>query len=148
VQGGGRRGRWVRDYREAVDEFWEAGVGMLEGEWMILPGTVDSDREDDFDRMRKVYIPIVVRRLHGCLIDAWRVLGSTAQKRIWQLITIVADRRNGLYDEMSVSYVGSGSGDAQGKSMLELYLEDVREAVIMGLDVPGASGDVFAGIVT
>ena len=38
AQGGGRRGRWLRDYREAVDEFWEAGVGMLEGEWMILPG--------------------------------------------------------------------------------------------------------------
>ena len=48
---------------------------------------------------------------------------------------------------MSVSYVG-GSGEAQGKSMLELYLEDVREAAIMGLDVPGTGGDVFAGIVT
>lgn len=84
---GERRARWMRNYSETLEECWENTLEVLTGDWpleftgkfprlnkfarcaddmgLLLP--VEHPKAYDYHRIRRVYIPQLVRRLHKAL---------------------------------------------------------------------------------
>jgi len=134
--GGERRTRWIRKYTESLEECWGKTLEVLMGDW---PVEFDDDHPhaNDYNRIRRIYIPQLIRRLHKALLISRRHI-TRSHKRIFELVNIVADDRYGVINELQ-DRTGPG-----GKTQLELYLEDVKDAVVAGLSA--SSSDPFYGI--
>jgi nuclear pore complex protein Nup107 len=75
----------------------------------------------------------------GCSDVSNRHLTSArSHKRIFELINIVADDRYGVVSELQAR------SSSEDKTQLEIYLDDVKDAVVIGLDK--GSSDPFHGI--
>lgn len=85
-------------------------------------------RSRDLIRIRQIYIPELVIRLHLLLVSARQIPGHAYLKRALELVNVVADSRYRIYDDF-VDQEGRKLGD---------YLAAVRDAILGGLEGGGS----------
>jgi len=110
-------------------------VTLLQSDWLkALPDDPAlPERPRQIERLRKLYIPELVMRLHDALYQAKDEV-SEALQWTYDLANIVADGRYGLADEFLTAYRESNK--------LKTYLNEVRK---VGLTVLKRGGtDPFA----
>jgi nuclear pore complex protein Nup107 len=74
-------------------------------------------------------IPDLVLRLHHTLVSTSSILPSNLA-RAFELATIVADERYGLYNE----FVPYTTREGEEANLMKTYLEEVRKASLLSLD--------------
>ncbi|EDQ98148.1 uncharacterized protein LACBIDRAFT_309794 [Laccaria bicolor S238N-H82] len=125
---------WLDDYRSLIDQAHDQITRLLTTEWLVSdvenPGDELDERRKDLIRIRQIYIPELIIRLHFLLFDSRHFIPENL-KRALQLANIVADSRYQLYEDF-VNEDGKRLGD---------YLGAVREAILGGLE--GGGSDPF-----
>ncbi|KAJ7349466.1 nuclear pore protein 84/107 [Mycena albidolilacea] len=123
------RAAWLEDYRALVDQAHDQITKLLTSEWLV--SDVEDDRGDrrrrDLIRIRQIYIPELIIRLHF-LLFASRTQFPENLKRALELANVVADSRYKLYEDF-VNEDGRRLGD---------YLGAVRQAILGGLEGGGS----------
>ncbi|KAH9850869.1 nuclear pore protein 84/107 [Lenzites betulinus] len=127
------RAAWLSDYRTLIEQAHEQVVKLLTTEWLV--GDPDSSaggakRQRDLVRIRQIYIPELIIRLHATLVNSRGRIPENLKLAL-TLVNVVADSRYRLYDDFS-SQIGRRLGD---------YLTAVRHAVLAGLE--GGGSDPF-----
>lgn len=141
---------WLNEYKALVEEAYEKTVKLFTTEWLISDvSRVDGDRRRrELIRVRQIFIPELVIRLHNVLYESRTRLPKYAKinqsgcivcltylcrnlTRSFELTNIVADSKHKLYED----FVG-GTG-----VRLNEYLGNVRQAVLGGLE--GGGSDPF-----
>ncbi|KAK7682153.1 hypothetical protein QCA50_014740 [Cerrena zonata] len=124
---------WLQDYKLLTQQAREQVTRLLTTEWLLSEDErmkVDSRRLLELVRIRQIYIPIVIMRLHNVLYDSRRKISENL-KYVLLLANTVADSRYKLYEDF-VAQDGRRLGD---------YLQLVREATLGGLE--GGGSDPF-----
>ncbi|OJT05441.1 Nucleoporin nup107 [Trametes pubescens] len=127
------RAAWLSDYKTLIEQAHEQVVKLLTTEWLDSDagsGANAAKRARDLVRIRQIYIPELIIRLHATLVNSRSRLPENL-KHALSLVNVVADSRYRLYDDFS-SQVGRRLGD---------YLGAVRQAVLAGLE--GGGSDPF-----
>ncbi|KZP13590.1 hypothetical protein FIBSPDRAFT_797582 [Athelia psychrophila] len=121
---------WLKDYVGLVDEAYEQITKLLTSEWLVNDTETPAGdrRRRDLIRIRQIYIPELVIRLHLLLVSARHIPGHAYLKRALELVNIVADSRYRVYDDF-VDQEGRKLGD---------YLAAVRDAILGGLEGGGS----------
>lgn len=146
---------WHNEYETLLDEAFEKAVKLLTTEWLVSDvSRIDGDRRRrELIRVRQIFIPELVIRLHSALYDSRTrfpkyvkisqircALGLTDFSRnltrTFELANIVADSKHKLYED----FVG---GDGL---RLREYLGNVRQAILGGLE--GGGSDPFRILTT
>ncbi|KAH8091774.1 nuclear pore protein 84/107 [Cristinia sonorae] len=134
---GGNMGRdtlaeWLKDYKILVNQSREQVVKLLTTEWLVSEGPQEGGerRNRDLVRIRQIFIPEFILRLHNILFRSRRHIPENLRQCL-ELANIVADSRYKLY-EAFVNQDGRRLGD---------YLQAVRQAVLAGLE--GGGSDPF-----
>lgn len=141
---------WLNEYETLVEEACEKTVKLLTTEWLVSDvSRVDGDRRRrELIRVRQVFIPELVIRLHNILYDSRTRLPKCVEVyqfccahgltylfrnliRTFDLANIVADSKHKLYED----FVG-GNGLRLGE-----YLGSARQAILGGLE--GGGSDPF-----
>lgn len=129
--------QWAQQVGFSVDAVYKAALDLLKEHWLELPpGVADQQRAQLLLRIRSVYIPDIVLRLHGLFVDTRQVVPHSLERAL-KLPNLVVDEEYRLYAEFL-----AGSGNR-----LRPYLSLVREAALLQLDqsqVPGQAGDPFS----
>ncbi|KZT29989.1 hypothetical protein NEOLEDRAFT_1126698 [Neolentinus lepideus HHB14362 ss-1] len=120
--------RWREGYKDALEQAREETVQLLTSDWLVVDG--GDRRGKELKRIRRIYIPEFITRLHMMLAES-RVLFPENLAHALGLANTVADSRYKLYE---------GFSDEDGKRLGE-YLGVVRSAVVAGLEEGGS--DVF-----
>ncbi|KIK67022.1 hypothetical protein GYMLUDRAFT_69211 [Collybiopsis luxurians FD-317 M1] len=130
------RNAWLQDYKLLVDQGHEQIVKLLTSEWLVSDvETANGDaRRRALIRIRQIYIPELVIRLHFTLFNSRHRFPENL-KLLLQLVHVVADSRYKLYEDF---YSDSGA-------RLDDYLGAVRQAVLGGLEAGGS--DPFRAII-
>jgi nuclear pore complex protein Nup107 len=154
-----------------IDQAYEQVVKLLTTEWLVsdvdifegtfffvhryilvtnqVVVTLENRRRFELIRIRQIYIPELILRLHNMLFTSRHMIPEYVRnatvhiccpsfstpyyrnlKRALQLVNIVADSRYRLYDD----FKGVGGG---GRSLSD-YLGVVRQAVLGGLENGGS----------
>ncbi|RDX54330.1 hypothetical protein OH76DRAFT_1341693 [Lentinus brumalis] len=123
---------WLNDYKGLIEQAREDTIKLLTTDWLTSELEVkNSDRRRrDLVRIRQIYIPELIIRLHSILVNSRSRIHENI-KHALSLVNIVADSRYRLYDDFS-SQDGRRLGD---------YLGAVRQAVLAGLE--GGGSDPF-----
>ncbi|KAI0795934.1 nuclear pore protein 84/107 [Abortiporus biennis] len=123
---------WLNDYKTLISQAREQVIKLLTTEWLIpdMDRNGADQRTRQLVRIRQIYIPVLIIRLHEILYDSRRKLPENL-KHALMLANIVADSRYRLYDDF-VPEDGRRLGD---------YLVHVREAILGGLE--GGGSDPF-----
>lgn len=122
------KARWIEEYKALIDNVHEQIVQLLTTEWLVTDAAKIGDRRSrDLQRIRQIYIPELVIRLHFTLLNSREWIPDNL-KRALQLANVVADSRYKLYEDFV---------NENGKRLGE-YLEAVRLAFIAGLDKGGS----------
>ncbi|GAA5888035.1 hypothetical protein JCM5296_005411 [Sporobolomyces johnsonii] len=125
---------WTDGVRGLVDEVWDKGRELLEGEWLKGEEMEGIDIEDDgigprrlaeLATIRRLLIPDLVLRLHHTLLSTSSLLPSNLT-RAFELATVVADERYGVYRE----FVSD-----EGAELMRVYVEEVRKAGLKSLEM-------------
>ncbi|KAI0350765.1 hypothetical protein OH77DRAFT_1412455 [Trametes cingulata] len=128
------RAAWLSDYKTLIEQAREQVVKLLTTDWLVSdPATRTSTgikRPRDLVRIRQIYIPELILRLHTTLVNSRSRIPENL-KHALSLVNIVADSRYRLYDAFT-HQVGRRLGD---------YLGAVRQAVLAGLE--GGGSDPF-----
>ncbi|KAJ7272963.1 nuclear pore protein 84/107 [Mycena rebaudengoi] len=127
------RAAWLDDYRALVDQAHDQITKLLTSEWLVSDveeGSGANQRRRELIRIRQIYIPELIIRLHFVLF-ASRVQFPENLKRALELANVVADSRYKLYDDF-INEDGRRLGD---------YLGAVRQAILGGLE--GGGSDPF-----
>ncbi|EIW52209.1 uncharacterized protein TRAVEDRAFT_156299 [Trametes versicolor FP-101664 SS1] len=127
------RAAWLSDYKTLIEQAHEQVVKLLTTEWLVSDADSRANaakRARDLVRIRQIYIPELIVRLHATLVNSRSRLPENL-KHALSLVNVVADSRYRLYDDFS-SQVGRRLGD---------YLGAVRQAVLAGLE--GGGSDPF-----
>ncbi|KAF9071055.1 nuclear pore protein 84/107 [Rhodocollybia butyracea] len=126
------RNAWLRDYKLLLDQGHEQIVKLLTSEWLVsdVDATGGDARRRALIRIRQIYIPELVIRLHFTLFNSRHRFPENLKVSLL-LVNIVADSRYKLYEDFS-----SDSG-----ARLDDYLGAVRQAVLGGLE--GGGSDPF-----
>ncbi|KAF8630075.1 hypothetical protein AX14_011064 [Amanita brunnescens Koide BX004] len=158
------RAAWLSDYHEVLEEANEQVVRLLTAEWLVntddygaSSGAYAEKRRKEMIRVRRLFIPELVIRLHSLLFASRKWFPGNL-KRALNLANIVADSRYRLYDDFLGMDVDEDIGPLQKqleeqqaqvmgrkrvrKTRLGDYLSAVRQAVLGGLD--GGGSDPFA----
>lgn len=140
---------WLNEYETLVDEAFDKVMKLLTTEWLVSDvSRIDGDRRRrQLIRVRQIFIPELVIKLHGILYDSRTrfpkcviclilyVFHLTSffrnLTRTFGLANIVADSKHKLYED----FVG-GNGLRLGE-----YLGNVRQAILGGLE--GGGSDPF-----
>ena len=141
---------WLSEYKALVDEAYEKTVKLLTTEWLVSDvSRVDGDRRRrELIRVRQIFIPELVIRLHGILYESRTRVPKCVEMnrtrfvlylmclcrnltRSFELTNIVADSKHKLYEDFA-----GGDGIRLGE-----YLGNVRQAVLGGLE--GGGSDPF-----
>ncbi|KAG8702888.1 Nucleoporin nup84 [Ceratobasidium sp. 394] len=113
---------WEKEYKTALDEFYEATVQVLITYWLELEYADPNERKRERveqSRIRQIYVPEMILQLHHELYASRETFPANLRRAL-QLPNIVADSRYGIFkDFVSTS----------GNRMPE-YLGCVREASI------------------
>ncbi|KAJ6620333.1 107-domain-containing protein [Mycena sp. CBHHK59/15] len=134
------RAAWLEDYRALVDQAHDQITKLLTSEWLVsdvdegeaIPEvtvvlTLGDLRRRDLIRIRQIYVPELIIRLHFLLFTS-RIHFPENLKRALQLANVVADSRYKLYEDF-INEDGRRLGD---------YLGAVRQAILGGLDRGGS----------
>ncbi|KAF5389351.1 hypothetical protein D9757_004360 [Collybiopsis confluens] len=125
------RNAWLKDYKFLVDQGHEQIVKLLTSEWLVSDvETAGDSRRRALIRIRQIYIPELVIRLHFTLFNSRHQFPGNL-KSLLRLVNVVADSRYKLYEDF---YSDSGA-------RLDDYLGVVRQAVLGGLE--GGGSDPF-----
>ncbi|KAJ7494494.1 nuclear pore protein 84/107 [Mycena galericulata] len=126
------RAAWLEDYRALVDQAHDQISKLLTSEWLVsdVEDGGSDRRRRDLIRIRQIYIPELIIRLHF-LLYASRVHFPENLKRALELANVVADSRYKLYEDF-INEDGKRLGD---------YLGAVRQAILGGLE--GGGSDPF-----
>ncbi|PFH53633.1 hypothetical protein AMATHDRAFT_79092 [Amanita thiersii Skay4041] len=174
------RTAWLADYKSLIDQAAEQVTRLLTAEWLV----VDSDdgsqasnsyggkRRQELIRIRRIFIPELVIRLHSQLFASRRWFPENL-KRALQLANIVADSRYKLHEDflgMDIdnemlnslqrtleegvgrggepstlsSAVAASAIRIRRRTRLSDYLSAVRYAVLGALE--GGGSDLFAWV--
>lgn len=125
---GDEKATWFAEYQELVDQAYDQITKLLMSDWLVT----DDDDEDEkrcheLVRIRQIYIPELVMRLHSLLVSS-RAFIPRNLRRAFELVNIAADSRYRIYED----FINEG-----GIKMSD-YLGDVRRAVFMGLEGGGS----------
>ncbi|GAA5960795.1 hypothetical protein JCM3765_000820 [Sporobolomyces pararoseus] len=130
---------WKEGIQALVEELWQKALEILEGEWLkgeVVNGSqVEEDgtgprRLAELATIRRLLIPDLVLRLHHALVSTCSILPSNLT-RAFELATIVADERYGLYNE----FVPYNAREGEESNLMKRYLEEVRKASLKSLDL-------------
>ncbi|GJJ14822.1 hypothetical protein Clacol_009090 [Clathrus columnatus] len=124
-------------YENALEKARELIVDLLTHGWLQiqeLNGDGDQSRQAELLRIREMYVPELVIRLHRALCESRSITPRNLRSALL-LINIVADSRFELYDAFQNPY---------GNRLPE-YLQCIKDAVIDGLSSGGS--DPFRVIV-
>ncbi|WWD19594.1 hypothetical protein CI109_104056 [Kwoniella shandongensis] len=129
---------WKKGLLGAVEKVWERTVELVEGDWLrFRVGKGDEhalQRRKELSLIQHTFIPDLILRLHNLLLTH-SALFPELLKRAMELIQIVAEEDNHIYEEFLPRQQGAGAG------RLMVYLEKVRE---VGLEVlKSGGGDAF-----
>ncbi|KAI0773023.1 nuclear pore protein 84/107 [Trametes elegans] len=132
------RAAWLSDYKTLIEQAHEQVVKLLTTDWLSSEpearrtrnGLAGSKRRRDLTRLRQIYIPELIIRLHAVLVNSRGRIPENL-KRALALVNTVADSRYRLYDDFT----------AQPGRRLGDYLGAVRQAVLAGLE--GGGSDPF-----
>ncbi|KAH9940156.1 nuclear pore protein 84/107 [Epithele typhae] len=126
------RASWLGDYRTLIDQTRDLVLKLLTNDWLVFdtPGSTVDRRRKDLARIRQIYVPELILRLHAALVRSRARLPENV-KHALALVNVVADSRYRLYDAFSPQE-GRRLGD---------YLAAVRGAVLAGLE--GGGSDPF-----
>ncbi|KAK0213959.1 nuclear pore protein 84/107 [Armillaria fumosa] len=128
---------WLEDYKSSINQAKVHIVKLLTSEWLVSesdPSNADQ-RTKDLIRIRQIYIPELIIRLHYLLFNS-RQLFPENMKQTLELVNIVADSRYKLYSDFA-NEDGRRLGD---------YLAAVRQGVLGGLE--GGGSDPFRVLTT
>lgn len=119
----------IKVFQAMINETNEMTLKFLRSDWMIPEEGEDTrdERAQEMDKIRRIYIPEFVMRLHNLLVAA-RPYVPDALAAAMQLVKVVADQRYGIYDAFA--------------GRLPVYVEQVRGAVLASLETGRA--DPFA----
>ncbi|EPQ28030.1 uncharacterized protein PFL1_04357 [Pseudozyma flocculosa PF-1] len=124
---------WIKALTSVVDKSRRLDTELLKMDWLKLDfGVEDLDAErraDELDRIRHIYIPETVLRLHEMLVQSAEVVPANLGLAL-KLSELVADERFKIYLDFIT----------RERNLLQDYLARVREASLGLLD----RGDVFA----
>ncbi|KAI0338793.1 hypothetical protein BDW22DRAFT_1362509 [Trametopsis cervina] len=136
---------WLGDYKTLVQQAREQVTKLLTTDWLLTElersesgiggiggagtgtGTGTDRRARDLGRIRQIFVPELVMRLHGMLYES-RTRIPENLKQALSLANTVADSRYRLYDDFA---------DTPGRRLSD-YLQAVRMAVLGGLEGGGA----------
>ncbi|KAI0073069.1 hypothetical protein K474DRAFT_1711028 [Panus rudis PR-1116 ss-1] len=124
---------WLQDYKVLIEQARDQVTKLLTTEWLLSEeerSNVRDRRQRELVRIRQIYIPVLILRLHNILYDSRRKIPENL-KHALLLANIVADARYRLYDDF-VPQEGRKLGD---------YLQAVRKAISAGLE--GGGSDPF-----
>ncbi|TBU21786.1 nuclear pore protein 84/107 [Dichomitus squalens] len=123
---------WLDDYKTLVEQAREQVIKLLTTDWLMSDAEVHNGdrRRRDLSRIRQIYIPELIIRLHSILVGSRSRIPENI-KHALSLVNIVADSRYRLYEDFS-KQDGRRLGD---------YLGAVRQAVLAGLE--GGGSDPF-----
>lgn len=152
---------WKEGVQNLVEELWQKALEVLEGEWLkgeVIEGsqadedgtgssfsltvlsenqttnvatlTLGSRRMAELVTIRRLLIPDLVLRVHHSLVSTCTVLPSNLT-RAFELATIVADERYGLYNEF-IPFGGREGGEI---NLMKRYLEEVRLTSLKSLEL-------------
>ncbi|KAH9951311.1 nuclear pore protein 84/107 [Amylocystis lapponica] len=122
------RTAWINDYKNLLEYARSQVMKLLTTEWLtsdVALGGVERRRRD-LMRIRQIYIPELIIRLHSTL-TASRNRFPENLKHALAVVNVVADSRYKLYEDF-VSQDGRRLGD---------YLGAVRQAFLAGLEGGG-----------
>ncbi|KIL59037.1 hypothetical protein M378DRAFT_169919 [Amanita muscaria Koide BX008] len=152
---------WLSDYRDLLAQACEQVTRLLTAEWLVttngdgpISGSYADKRRRELIRIRRVFIPELVIRLHS-LLFASRTWFPENLKRALELANVVADSRYKLYED----FLGLDVDDEQevlrkklerqagrqvtrSSTRLADYLSAVRQGVLGTLESGGS--DPFA----
>ncbi|THH27911.1 hypothetical protein EUX98_g6279 [Antrodiella citrinella] len=101
---------WVQDYKTLLEQTREQVVKLLTTEWLVSESTEGGDRRRrDLVRIRQIFIPEFILRLHGALYRSRHHIPENL-KQCLALTNTVADSRYKLYDDF-VGQEGHRLGD-------------------------------------
>ncbi|KAI5120989.1 hypothetical protein M0805_000450 [Coniferiporia weirii] len=128
----GAKESWLNGYKILLDETREKIVELLTTEWLVNEEEVSRGKSHDqrritLVRIRQIYIPELVIRLHALLVGSGDRLTENLRHAL-DLTNIVADSRYGLYEDFL----------SEGATRLHDYLRAVRQAVLRSLEAGGS----------
>lgn len=139
VPGMGREARaaWLADYKAVIEEARDQITKLLTSEWLVTEVEAGGGdrRRQELIRIRQIYIPELIVRLHVLLFTSRRWI-PTNLKQALELANVVADSRYKLYEDF-VGEDGRRLGD---------YLGAVRQGVLGGLE--GGGSDPFRVLIS
>ncbi|GAA5895279.1 Nup84p [Sporobolomyces salmoneus] len=130
---------WKEGVQSLVEELWLKALEVLQGEWLkgeVVEGShIEEDgtgprRLAELAAIRRLLIPDLVLRLHHTFVSTSAIL-PTNLKWAFDLATIVADERFGLYHE----FIPENTREGDQANPLKRYLEEVRKASLKSLDL-------------
>ncbi|KAI6008883.1 nuclear pore protein 84/107 [Pisolithus orientalis] len=124
------RAEWLRDYKELIEQCYEAIVKLLTEDWMLPEQAADGGvdrRYLEMLRVRQIYVPELILRLHVMLYSSREHIPGNLCVAL-ELANVVADSRYKLYDDFL---------QPDGRRLGE-YLGVVRQAVIAGMESGGS----------
>ncbi|KAF8321303.1 hypothetical protein DL93DRAFT_2130809 [Clavulina sp. PMI_390] len=130
---------WRRQYGQILDRVREASHDLFTSAWLHpLDESQDDERRlSEITRIRQIFIPELVLRLHQELM-ASRHLFPANIKHAYHLSTIVADERYQLYRD----FLTTATSDGKPKNRLREYMYAVRETGLAALE--GGNTDPFS----
>ncbi|TBU51798.1 nuclear pore protein 84/107 [Dichomitus squalens] len=116
---------WLDDYKTLVEQAREQVIKLLTTDWLMSDAEVHNGdrRRRDLSRIRQIYIPELIIRLHSILVGSRSRIPEN-MKHALSLVNIVADSRYRLHEDFS-KQDGRRLGDSLGA---------VRQAVLAGLE--------------
>ncbi|TFY52382.1 hypothetical protein EVJ58_g10050 [Rhodofomes roseus] len=123
------RAAWLEDYKLLLQQAREQVLKLLTNDWLIIDAerTAVDRRRRELIRIRQIYIPELIIRLHALLVASRSKMPENL-KHALMLANIVADSRYKLTEDF-VSQEGRRLGD---------YLGAVRQAILAGLEAGGS----------
>ncbi|THH14665.1 hypothetical protein EW146_g5692 [Bondarzewia mesenterica] len=102
---------WLKDYKGLIDQAREEVMTLLTTDWLITdPSSAGGDhRLRELTRIRQIYIPELIIRLHVLLVDSRMKIPENV-KHALDLANVVADSRYKLYEDFVLD---SGRGLAE-----------------------------------
>lgn len=144
---------WRKSLRTAIDRTHRATVELLTSDWLRFPlppplddsGGMYADgspaphdaRGLELARIRQIFVPDLVLRLHGLLVAHRSYFPDLLQLALDMTRTVAAEE-NHVYEEFLDMH-------GEGAARLAVYLERVREASLLILE--GGSLDPFVAVV-
>ncbi|KDN52246.1 nuclear pore protein 84/107 [Tilletiaria anomala UBC 951] len=133
------KAKWDKAVAHACGEAYRSAMQVFEQDWLkldIVPETAaDEERLEQLARMRKIYIPDLIFRLHNMFFDTSELLRDNLASAL-QLANVVADERMKLYLEFIWPK----------ENKLKEYLTLVREASLAQLEDSSMDGNVFKAV--